>query len=228
MNASAMVSDELASGDDSSGFPGLERFERIAEGATSIVWRACHGGGQIVALKVAKRPGGPSEAIAREATLLARVGRRWGPALVDAGPGFIATAWVEGVPLAPLAVVDGPGQRERVAAVVAHAVGRALEELHQAGVRHGDVKPGNILWAPKAPERDAADERGATLIDLGLSTGIDEEARGGTSRYAAPELRERAQAGPAADLWALGVLLAELLDPRVARATDPRAAMDAC
>ncbi len=48
---------------------------------------------------------------------------------------------------------------------------------------------------------------------------------GATPRYAAPELRERGESGPATDLWALGIVLAELLDPRVASSTDPRAAV---
>jgi serine/threonine-protein kinase PknK len=207
----------------------LQPIERIGEGATSVVWRARHlPAGEIVALKLAKGPGEPFEAVAREATLLARVGRRWGPALVDAGPGFVATEWIEGHPLAPRAHTGGHlGDRERAAAVVAHAVGRALEELHQAGVRHGDVKPENVLVSKRtrASERDTAADRGATLIDLGLATSIDRDPLGGTLRYASPELRERGEAGPAADLWALGILLAELLDVRVAQAADPREMM---
>jgi serine/threonine-protein kinase PknK len=239
MDVSAMVSDELALPveDVLPGQPRLQPLERIGEGATSVVWRARHAEhGQIVALKVAKRPGKSAEAVEREATLLARVGRRWGPALVDAGPGFVATEWVEGQPLSSGQPPDGtspatPGRGrnltdpEQLAAMVAHACARGLEELHQAGVRHGDLKPANVLCAPRVPERDAADDRGATLIDLGLATGLDADALGGTFRYAAPELRERGAGGPAADLWALGVLLAEILDVRVAQAPDPLEAM---
>jgi len=221
------VPDELAP--SPARWPGCasEPLEPAGEGATSTVWRARHiPTGQTVALKVAKGPGAPSEAVAREATLLARVGRRWGPALVEAGPGFAAIEWVEGYRLVPASANDAfPGDRERLAAIVAHGVGRALEELHQAGVRHGDVKPENILRATARPERDAADDRGATLIDLGLATGLDAGALGGTQRYAAPELRERGAAGVAADLWALGIVLAELMDPEVGRAADPRGAI---
>jgi transcriptional regulator with GAF, ATPase, and Fis domain len=120
--------------------------------------------------------------------------------------------------------------------VVAHGVARGLQELHEAGVHHGDVKPGNVLCAPSSPSprsplardaRDAAEDRGATLIDLGLAGDLGAEAFGGTPRYASPELRERGEAGPAADLWALGLVLAEIVDPAVMRSSDPRAAVAA-
>jgi serine/threonine-protein kinase PknK len=192
-------------------------LDKIGEGATSVVWRATHSlTRRTVALKVAKGPL-EAEAIAREAGVLARVGRRWGPRLVDVGPGFIATEWIEGTPLDPAAACD---DRPMLAAVVAHAVGRALDELHEAGVHHGDVKPANVLLAKDRPMRDAATHRGATLIDLGLAAERG-GALGGTARYAAPELRERGEGGPAADMWALGVLLAEILDPAGALGMDP-------
>ncbi len=200
-------------------------LERVGEGATAVVWRARHtSSGRIVALKVAKRDHESLEAVAREASLLGRVARRWGPELVDAGPGFLATDWVSGQVLEPSAMA---GERENVAAIIAHAVGRALAELHEAGVRHGDVKPSNVLLATRASVRvrDVASARGATLIDFGLAGSVGSRAFGGTPRYAAPELRERAEGGPAADVWALGILLAEVLDPQVGRARDPRAAV---
>ncbi|HEX3344188.1 MAG TPA: hypothetical protein VHS09_06420, partial [Polyangiaceae bacterium] len=107
-----------------------EPLERVGEGATSVVWRARHASsGQLVALKLARAEEASARALAREATLLARIGRRWGPGLVDAGPGFLATAWIAGAPLAPDAL---PAKMDRLhlAAIVAHAAGRALEELH--------------------------------------------------------------------------------------------------
>ena len=222
MGARTPLADELAT---TSSIPPWQALERVGEGATSVVWRARHEEqGRVVALKIARDAEG-ARAMAREATLLARVGRRWGPALVDAGPRFLATEWVEGVPLdvRTTSKVD----RVKLAAIVAHGVGRALEELHDAGVRHGDVKPQNILRGARSPGRDTPDDRGATLIDLGLSTDLETRPFGGTARYAAPELRERGEAGPAADLWALGLVLAELLDERAARASDPRAVIGA-
>ncbi len=224
-----MPSDELAAS------PALGRWEPLelaGEGVSSVVWkvRRRDGSGPAVfgALKLARGPAGDSRALQREASLLARVGRRWGPSLLDAGTGFLVASWTEGVPVDALAAGGSRRKREELAAHVAHSVGRALDELHQAGVHHGDVKPGNVLLAPqgaRARARDAAAERSATLIDLGLGGDIGAPARGGTPRYASPELRQHGEAGPAADLWALGVLLAELLEPGLGQADDPRAAI---
>jgi transcriptional regulator with GAF, ATPase, and Fis domain len=215
------ASGELAT-EDASAASGWQLLERVGEGATAVVWRARHRSFEpLAALKRAKDGLTAGDALAREARLLARVERRWGPALLDAGPGFVATAWVAGRRLEPAKLDGGAAERRELAAVVAHAVGRALEELHQARVRHGDVKPDNVLLAAARPLRDAADQSGATLIDLGLATGLGAPALGGTPRYAAPELRDHGEAGSSADLWALGVLLAEILDPRVASAGDP-------
>jgi hypothetical protein len=196
------------------------RMERVGSGASSVVWRGrSHSGGEgDAAIKVANPDPVSMRAVAAEARLLARVGRRWGPKLLDAGPGYLVTEWVEGdrLELGKVGVA-----RDRLAAVLAHAVGRGLEELHEAGIRHGDVKPANVLWAGREPTVDAADARVATLIDLGLATESGEEALGATPRYSAPELSDRGEAASAADLWSLGLMLAELLDDRVASAARP-------
>ena len=191
------------------------------KGASADVFRARHRAkGTFAALKIVRDAG-----IAfGEASLLARLHRRWGPALLDAGRldehrAYLAVGWVDGEVLDPLNLVDT--DRERTAWLVAHAVGRGLAELHASGVRHGDVKPGNVLVHDRVPRRDAADERAATLIDLGLATDAGATARGGTPRYASPELRRGSDVGPAADLYALGVLLAEVSSARCAASDEP-------
>lgn len=143
-----------------------------------MVWRARDASsGRLVALKTALASPDASEALAREAAMLARTERRWGPALVDAGAGYLVSEWVEGEPLDPRAV---RGDREKLGVVVAHALARALEELHEARVRHGDVKPSNVLLVPGAHGGgvlDTASDRGATLVDFGLAGSIDEAPR---------------------------------------------------
>ena len=188
---------------------GWEILERAGDGASATVWRARRADGRIAAIKMGDRG-----AIAlREAELVARVGRRWGPEALDAGrvggAAFVALEWTEGEVLETLPrSQSSPGARERLSAIVAHGVGRALEELHAAGVRHGDVKPANILVSGRAPRRDVPEERGATLIDLSLAAEIGEALQGATPRYLAPE---SPLVGPAADIYALGIVLGEIL-----------------
>ncbi|WP_394822152.1 sigma 54-interacting transcriptional regulator [Pendulispora albinea] len=179
-------------------------LERAGAGATSEVWRARRADGTLAALKLV-RDGAVGRA---EAEVVARLGRTWGPRWLDAGAlpdggWFLATTWVDGEPLDPVEVRGRAAhERELVALRVALGVARGLSELHEAGVRHGDVKPQNIVLDPER----------ATLLDLGLATAWGEPLRGATPRYASPELRERPESvGPEADLFALGVVLSELV-----------------
>jgi len=194
-------------------------------GASADVFRARHRNlGTFAALKIVRDAG----VAFGEASLLARLHRRWGPALLDAGrlgdgSAYLAVGWVDGDVLEPRGLSDA--ERDRTAWLVAHAVGRGLAELHASGVRHGDVKPGNVLVHGRVPRRDAAGERAATLIDLGLATEAGASARGGTPRYASPELRRGSDVGPTADLYALGILLAEVSSARCAASDEPLASL---
>lgn len=97
-----------------------------------------------------------------------------------------------------------------LALALARDVGRALADLHEAGVAHGDVKPDNILVAG-----DGSDETPwqARLCDLGLAT-TGEQWLGATPAYLPPEFHNP-KLGPSQaktrDLWALGVTLREAL-----------------
>ena len=113
------------------------------------------------------------------------------------GRPFFAMELVDGETLAGRRFPDA-----RAAVEAALQAARALDYAHRCGVRHGDVKPANLL----------ADASGRIrLADFGLATLAGEAAGGGTPRYLAPEVRAGGDAGPAADQFALAVTLRELL-----------------
>lgn len=87
---------------------------------------------------------------------------------------------------------------------------QALTYLHCHGVLHRDLKPSNILVVPGPSGRKLK------LLDFGLAL-LAHQARGsgaevaGSVGYMAPEAQGGAPLGPAADLFAVGVLAHELL-----------------
>ncbi|HVF52893.1 MAG TPA: PASTA domain-containing protein [Actinomycetota bacterium] len=99
-----------------------------------------------------------------------------------------------------------PSQARRIIADVC----RALATAHAAGLVHRDVKPENILIA-----RDGV----VKVADFGIAAiaGKHTDPGGivtGTLSYLAPEGAAGAEVGPAADIWAAGAVLSELLTGR--------------
>eukprot|EP01156_Anaeramoeba_ignava_P022696 Anaeramoba_ignava/c20957_g2_i3.p1 GENE.c20957_g2_i3~~c20957_g2_i3.p1 ORF type:complete len:339 (-),score=99.22 c20957_g2_i3:315-1331(-) len=82
----------------------------------------------------------------------------------------------------------------------------ALESLHKEGIAYRDLKPENIL---------IDDEGHLKLADFGLAKPLKKQNRTfsfcGSPEYLSPEVIERKGYGTATDLWALGVILYEML-----------------
>jgi non-specific serine/threonine protein kinase/serine/threonine-protein kinase len=118
---------------------------------------------------------------------------------------------LEGESLAARIDRGGPMPPAEAARVVA-AVAEALEAAHQAGVVHRDVKPGNIFLTNASVT--AAGE--VKVLDFGIASAAGDTAITtgdliGTAAYLAPERVLGHRATPAADIYALGVVLYELL-----------------
>ena len=130
---------------------------------------------------------------------------------VDGRP-YFTMEFVEGGSLAQK--LAGTPQPAGQAAALVAAVAEAVHAAHQRGVVHRDLKPGNILLttdgAPKISDFGLARrlEGAAGLTQSGAPLG--------TPSYMAPEQAEgkSRDVGPAADTYALGAILYELLTGR--------------
>ncbi len=97
------------------------------------------------------------------------------------------------------------------ALAIATQLARGLAVAHRAGLVHRDLKPANIGFT---------DVGVARILDFGVASrsdaggGIGPPAMYGTIPYMAPELLRGDVAGPTADVWALGVVFAEMLTGR--------------
>ncbi len=140
---------------------------------------------------------------AREGRAVARLAHPHIVPLMAFGADYLVTAYIDGGNLARrLQTPMVPGDALRLARQLADA----LVHAHGRGVVHRDVKPSNVLL----------DARGnAYLADFGLAQLGDEdnEARrgGGTPWFMAPEQSRGEAVGPAADQYAFGRTLLEML-----------------
>jgi serine/threonine protein kinase len=126
----------------------------------------------------------------------------------DGSQPFLVMELVEGPTLAACCL-DGSLTPERVAEVGAE-LADALAYVHGRGVVHRDVKPANILLSAS----------GAKLADFGIARIVDGARHTGTgltvgtAPYLAPEQVTGDPVTPAADVYALGLVLLECLTGR--------------
>ncbi len=121
-------------------------------------------------------------------------------------PPFLVMELVDGVALTQL-LAGGPLAPARVMDVVAQAAG-GLDAAHAAGLVHRDIKPGNLLVDPYGTVK---------ITDFGIAYAAGSApltrtgALIGTPAYLAPERVAGASAGPASDLYSLGIVAYECL-----------------
>jgi serine/threonine protein kinase len=131
-----------------------------------------------------------------------------------AGVPYLTMAFIDGKPLSDYVRPDKPLAPQQVAALV-RLLARALQEAHDHGVVHRDLKPANVMIGRKNQP---------VIMDFGLArraAAQDERltrsgALMGTPAYMPPEQvnGDLAAMGPGCDIYALGVILYELLTGR--------------
>ncbi|MFB9553547.1 bifunctional serine/threonine-protein kinase/ABC transporter substrate-binding protein [Streptomyces roseoviridis] len=198
---------------DPSSLAGYRLLGRLGAGGMGVVYLGRTDSGELAAVKVTHADQADQAdfraRFRREVEAARRVTSPWAVPVTGADPDapepWMATAFVPGPSLAEAVNAHGP-LPERSVRVLGGAIARALAAVHAAGLVHRDVKPGNVLLAVDGPR----------LIDFGIARVTDETALTstdmvvGTPGFLAPEQAEAraADIGPAADVFALGCLLA--------------------
>ena len=122
---------------------------------------------------------------------------------------FLTMDFVPGRSLADLLAEDGKLSPERAVAI-ARQIASGLAAAHEAGVVHRDLKPSNVL----------VEESGrAAIADFGIARSLAVTGPGptlpgivvGTPDYLSPEQARGAEVDGRADLYALGIILYEML-----------------
>jgi len=127
------------------------------------------------------------------------------------GRHFIVMEYIEGHSCAEILRDDGWVQVDEAVAIIEQAC-EGLHYAHRHGVVHRDVKPGNLLRAREGEVK---------LADFGIAKATEQSSITqvgsvlGTAAYLAPEQARGEEAGPRADLYALGVVAYQLISGRL-------------
>jgi serine/threonine protein kinase len=127
------------------------------------------------------------------------------------GQYFIVMEYIEGSSCAEILRDDGWVEVDEAVAIIEQAC-EGLHYAHRHGVVHRDVKPGNLLRS-----RDGE----VKLADFGIAKATEQSSITqvgsvlGTAAYLAPEQARGEEAGPRADLYALGVVTYQLIAGRL-------------
>ena len=206
----------------------------VGQGGMGTVYRATDADGRVVALKRLDAPLDDAAAAARFAREIRLGARLRHPHLLP----VLDALHADERPWLTMPLVAGETLRDRLdreerldvgeAVRLARALADALAALHAAGIVHRDFKPENVLLAhaPVAEVPAPADDAPSAarpqplLTDFGIARALDALADErvtrsglllGTPTYMSPEQLRAQPLDGSADLWALGVVLHELL-----------------
>jgi len=124
---------------------------------------------------------------------------------------YLAMEYVKGPTLTQLLQNENPLGVERVVDIVSQALA-GIEEAHLAGVVHADLKSDNIIVDQRRANVDTV-----KIVDFGIArlvTGVresEDRSISGTPEYMAPEVISGAPPSFASDIYAVGIILFELL-----------------
>jgi len=188
-----------------------ELLSQLGAGAASEVWRARGEDGTVVALKVVPRSRVEFHTrLQTEYQALTRIDHPGVVGVIDHGSdtqrSWLALQLVEGQALDQWAAALPSSEHATTVLAVGADLARALDAVHRAGFVHQDLKPANVLVDAQGRPR---------ILDLGLAAKIDDpgdhSGAAGSLRYMAPEQLTATEVDLRADLFALGVILYELL-----------------
>jgi tetratricopeptide (TPR) repeat protein len=201
--------------------PGYEILGELGRGGMGVVYKAMHLPlKRVVALKMilAGAHAGPDQ-VARFQTEAEAAARLQHSNIVQIyevgehqGRPYFSLEFVEGGSLAGR--LRGQPQSGAQAARLVEALARAVHYAHERDIVHRDLKPANVLLAEDGTPK-VTDFGLAKLLDSGVGH-TDSGAVVGTAGYMAPEQAggHSREVGPAADTYALGAILYELLTGR--------------
>jgi serine/threonine-protein kinase len=138
---------------------------------------------------------------------------------LDDGGSYIVMEWLDGQ---PLTAALGPPMAPRRAVHIARGIGRALAAAHARGIVHRDLKPDNIFLIARNDDPDFV-----KVLDFGIAKLMSSPSAAtpdvktktgaliGTPSYMSPEQCRGAPVDHRTDIYALGVLLYQMLTGRL-------------
>jgi serine/threonine-protein kinase len=204
------IRDVLARG----GMGRIYRAEQIPLGRTVVI--------KVLSLRFAvEEDPGFKDRFYLEAAVLAKLKHQNTVTVFDYGMAddetlYMVMEYVEGRTLAQVLRTEGALEPER-ALRFGYEIARSLDEAHANGIIHRDLKPSNVMVVP-TDEGEAIKVLDFGIVKVLEDTGIDTITRPdrmvGSPRYMAPEQIRKGDIDGRTDLYAVGVMLYEMITNR--------------